>query len=219
MHASARKTYSAAFYRRQQAGSRRSAKAVLPLVFQAVKPQSVVDVGCGVGTWLGTARELGAVRLAGYEGSWVKSAGYDSSIEIREANLEHPLPVDEQFDLAICMEVAEHISPARSAGLVDDLTALAPNVLFGAAIPGQGGTGHVNEKWQSEWAELFARKGYGARDIVRPKVWWKGGVEFWYRQNAILYSRGAPIVPTDRLKRVHPVMRALWMLRLTRYER
>ena len=73
-----------------------------------------------------------------------------------------------------------------------DLVALAPHVLFSAAVPGQGGNNHINEQWQSYWADRFAAHGYGPRDIVRPAVRDDRSVAYWYRQNAVLYSKGFP---------------------------
>jgi hypothetical protein len=52
----------------------------------------------------------------------------------------------------VSLEVAEHLQPKRSASFVADLVALAPAVLFSAAIPGQPGTDHINPRWQDEWA-------------------------------------------------------------------
>lgn len=202
--------YSRSFYERQQAGSYRSAKQVLPVVFAEVRPGSIVDVGCGVGTWLHAAREIGAERTVGIEGPWVRDVAKYPALEIVTAEIEEALDISETFDLAICMEVAEHISESRAAGLVQDLTRLAPNVLFSAAIPRQGGNHHINEQWQSYWGKLFAQHGYGARDIVRPTVRWRFGVEFWYRQNAILYSRGTPVVSPASLDQVHPYQRIAW---------
>lgn len=202
--------YPAGFYAGQRNGSLRSARAILPIVFDTVHPATVVDVGCGVGTWLGPARALGARRTVGIEGEWVQQPALSTGIELHHARLEEPIPLDERFDLALCLEVAEHLSPMRARGLVADLTRLGRHVLFSAAIPGQGGHLHVNEQWQGYWAELFAEQGYGALDIVRPRVRWKRGVEFWYRQNAILYSAGAPIVDPHSLDEIHPYQRLAW---------
>ena len=201
-----RATYSQRFYAIQQRGSSRSAQKVLPLAFAAVKPQSVVDIGCGIGTWLATARDLGARRAVGLEGPWVTTAALaDGSLEILPTDLEQPFALGERFDLAVCMEVAEHLSPARAESFVGDLCRLAPHVLFSAAVPGQGGTNHVNEQWQSYWASLFAKQGFGARDIIRPALWHDRAVEYWYRQNAVLYSAGAGAAADSGFDKVHPV--------------
>lgn len=206
-------SYSKAFYTWQRVGSRYSASRILPLVLDAVRPHRVVDVGCGVGTWLSVARDLGVPQILGVEGHWVQSlpATYPD-LEIRAANLEQALKLDETFDLAISMEVAEHLSPARANSFVADLVALAPNVLFSAAVPGQGGNNHVNEQWQSFWADRFAAHGYGPRDIVRPKVWDHWGVAYWYKQNAVLYSKGHPTDRPAGFDRVHPEHTAWYRL-------
>ena len=205
-------SYSKVFYAWQRVGSHNSARRILPIVFEAVGPKSVVDVGCGVGTWLDVARSLGASTV-GYEGQWAQSLPPTyPGLDIRAADLEQPLRADQTFDLAISMEVAEHLSPARADSFVADLVALAPNVLFSAAVPGQGGNNHVNEQWQSYWADRFAAHGYGPRDIVRPKVRNDRGVAYWYRQNAVLYSAGQPTARAEGYDFVHPEHTAWYRL-------
>ncbi len=197
--------YSKLFYAAQRAGSMRSARAILPIVFAHVRPQAVIDVGCGVGTWLDVAGQLGADRIVGVEGRWVENNRLASPlIDMRYADLEEPLPDLGRYDLAICMEVAEHLSRGRGESLVRELCGLSDQVLFSAAIVWQGGIGHHNERMQSYWASLFAANGYGACDIVRPAVWTNGTVSYWYRQNCLLYVKGAPIVAPQSLDRRHP---------------
>ena len=205
-------SYSKVFYDWQRTGSHKSAEKILPIVFDAVHPNSVVDVGCGVGPWLDVARNLGAT-VVGYEGGWVKSLepAYPG-LEIRTADLEQPLKVDQTFDLAMTVEVAEHLSPERADSFVADLVALAPHVLFSAAVPGQGGNNHINEQWQSYWADRFAAHGYGPRDVVRPKVWNDRGVAYWYRQNVVLYSKGFVTKRQPGFDQVHPEHTAWYRL-------
>ncbi len=102
-------------------------------------------------------------------------------------DLTRPLEIDRRFDLAMSMEVAEHLPEARSASFVADLTRLAPAVLFSAAVPGQGGIEHMNERWQSDWIGLFAAQGFEAWDVVRPATWDDEDVAFCYRQNMFLF--------------------------------
>jgi SAM-dependent methyltransferase len=206
-------SYSKVFYAWQRHGSWNSAKRILPIVFEAVQPKSVVDVGCGVGTWLDVARTLGVTDAVGYEGAWVKALepAYPG-LDIRAADLEQPLRGDRQFDLAMSMEVAEHLTPKRADSFVADLVALAPHVLFSAAVPGQGGNNHINEQWQSYWADKFAAHGYGPRDIIRPAVWNDRRVAYWYRQNAVLYSKGFRTDRGQGFDQVHPEHTAWYRL-------
>ena len=112
--------------------------------------------------------------------------------EFIERDLEQPLAVDRRFNLAICLEVGEHLPPERAPGFVADLTSLAPVVLFSAAVPGQGGTHHVNEQWSEYWVALFEAEGWVCRDAVRPWIRSNEDVAWWYRQN--LYLAISPTV-------------------------
>jgi GR25 family glycosyltransferase involved in LPS biosynthesis len=183
--------FSPDFYGSQQAGSRRSAQAILPIALAETKPSSAIDVGCGVGTW--TAELLAAgVDAVGMDGAHVRFEHLQIPRErFRAVNLESPPPAHQigRFDLAICLEVAEHLSAASADRMVEFLTELAPSVLFGAAIPGQGGTAHVNERWQSYWIEKFRARGFFCHDIIRPAVWDRDDVEPWYAQNTFLFTR------------------------------
>ena len=105
------------------------------------------------------------------------------------ADLNRPLPVTGRFDLAMCLEVVEHLPPDAGDAVVASLCALADTVLFSAAVPGQGGTGHLNEQWPEHWCERFLRHGFIHVDCVRPAVWTDERVSWWYRQNTLLFLR------------------------------
>lgn len=196
-----RATYSEAFYRDRDAMTRHAAETVLDFVFALEKPAGVVDVGCGTGTWLAAARRLGATDCVGVEGTWLDPAQANTdSMTLHQQDLEAPIALDQAFDLAISLEVAEHLTPARGPGFVAELCGLAPMVLFSAAVPGQGGKHHVNERWQSYWADLFEGEGYTPVDIVRPAVWADDAVPYWYCQNTLLYlSEAKRTQLSDRL--------------------
>lgn len=180
--------YSRDFYRGQSPTSAFAASALLPPIIQLVKPSSMVDVGCGIGTWLAAAESLGVDRLVGVEGPWVKSDDLQSTrIELVTHDLERPIPALGRFELAMSVEVAEHISHARADGLVAELCGLAPVVLFGAAVPGQGGVHHINEEWQSTWAGRFRTHGFHAFDLLRAPFWSNANIPVHYRQNTLLY--------------------------------
>jgi hypothetical protein len=70
---------------------------------------------------------------------------------------------------------------------VEALTELGPAVLFSAAIPLQEGVHHLNEQWPEYWANLFLRRNYFALDVMRPRIWFDAEVQWWYRQNTVLF--------------------------------
>ncbi len=103
------------------------------------------------------------------------------------ANLEKPLKINKRFDLAISLEVAEHLSPTSAETFITTLTQLAPVVVFSAAIPFQGGVRHINEQWPDYWVNLFRKRNFVPIDYIRWQIWNLSDVNFWYRQNILLF--------------------------------
>lgn len=190
-----RGTYSEQFYEAVAARSLSSAQAVLPIVLEYLQIRSACDVGCGTGEWLGVLETLGVDDVLGIDGAHVPSLKIARE-KFMAADLTKPLRLERQFDLAISLEVAEHLAPSCGEQFVDSLVKLAPNVLFSAAVPFQEGVHHVNLRWQDYWADVFAAQGYQACDCIRPQVWNNPDVEPWYAQNTILYCRApSPDIP------------------------
>ena len=195
------KRYTRRFYVHQRDQSRSSAQEIVPLVIDLIHPKSVIDVGCGTGAWLSVFRDHAIEDVHGMDGSWLDADMLLIPAQrFSPADLNKPLPVSRRFDLVISLEVAEHIPAERAGAFVDSLIALGPVVLFSAAIPGQGGTHHVNEQWPDYWAGLFGERGYAVIDCIRNKVWQNDRVEWWYAQNTLMFVR------RDHLDR-HPGLR------------
>jgi hypothetical protein len=106
-----------------------------------------------------------------------------------------------RYDLAMSLEVGEHLPAASSENLVKTLTGLSDIILFSAAIPGQEGTYHINEQYPEYWASLFSKYDYIAIDAVRHAIWNNDQIEYWYRQNTILYIHKHKLDTFPELKR------------------
>lgn len=182
--------YTEEFYDVMREGTIRSAKEIIPIVLKFVQPKSVIDVGCGTGIWLSALREHGIEDILGVDGEYVCQDQLEISKELFLAfDLTKPLVLDRKFDLAISLEVAEHLPPECAISFVDSLTQLAPVILFSAAIPFQGGIGHVNEQWIDYWIECFRDKNYVPVDCMRSQIWRNSCVEYWYAQNMLILIR------------------------------
>lgn len=188
------------FFRARAPGSFESARKILPFVLELIGCRSVVDIGCGLGSWLSVLRGLGIPDIRGLDGSYIRKE--DLLIPAKNffaANLASPLEIDREFDLALCLEVAEHLPSERNESLVKELAAASPVVLFSASLPHQDGTGHINEQWLEYWVDIFAGYGYGAIDCIRAKFWNDPSVDWWYKQNAILYVRTSALSDYPKL--------------------
>src|SRR5688572_29866528 len=180
--------YNGPFHNSLKAVSRQSALAVVPLLIKSVNPKSVVDLGCGHGEWLSVFRELGVSDLLGVDGAWAKDMQAASlSAALHEHDLTQPLYLSRRFDLALCLELAEHLDIARAQSLVEDLTRLAPVIAFSASIPFQGREGHRNEQWQSYWTGLFEAQGYQPFFALRHALWENEEMELSYRQTLVCF--------------------------------
>jgi SAM-dependent methyltransferase len=204
--------YGKEFYSNRHIETNQMSEKILSILYSRFGLfRRVIDVGCGVGTFLATAKGFGSEIILGIDGPWVD---YDSLViparEFLSVDLNSFPSIDEKYDLAISLEVAEHLNPAVATTFISRLCELAPVIMFSAAIPGQGGVGHVNERYQSFWSALFKSNGFDVYDLIRPCIWNDRNVYFWYRQNILVYvksefiniqCRSCDVLPLDV---VHP---------------
>lgn len=212
--------YDRLFYQRQMDLSLSSASRIVPFLVDRLSPGSVVDVGCGVGQWLKTFHECGVRDLLGVDGDHVdRSLWALPMARFRAMDLTAPHPVGRRFDLAMSLEVAEHLPEKHAGDFVAYLCRLAPVVMFSAAIPGQGGVGHINEQWPEYWANHFLCHGYRPIDMVRPVFWQATDIAWWYIQNTIIYASPEALQRSDNLAREHrqTMSRQLAMVHPRRY--
>lgn len=180
--------YDENFFTDIQAGSRLSANAIVPLAMELIRPSRVVDVGCGTGEFLTVFQEYGVDEILGIDGEYVERSQLTIPQEhFMALELSKPFTIDKSYDLAVCLEVAEHLPPESASEFIESLTHLAPVILFSAAIPHQYGTNHVNEQWLEYWVQLFRARGFEPVDALRKRIWNNCKIEFWYRQNIILF--------------------------------
>lgn len=170
----------------------RSARRILPDLVRTFAVESLVEVGCGQAHWTRAALDAGVRDIRAVDGAWTdpRSLLVDPSA-FRVADLAQPLDLGRRYDLALCLEVAEHVAPDAADTVVDSLVGAADVVLFGAAAKNQGGFRHINEQRPSYWRDKFAARGYEAFDLVRPRAWDDPTIHYWYRQNAFVYVRRA----------------------------
>jgi SAM-dependent methyltransferase len=185
--------YDAGYYaRRVEAPAVESAASIADSIVDELRPRSVVDVGCGTGALLEVLRERGC-DVFGFEYS---KAALEycrrRRLAVAKFDLEKDVLHDDRaFDVAVSMEVAEHLPATVADRYVDLLVRVSDTVVFTAAIPGQGGNDHVNEQPPEYWIGKFARRGFRLDD-ARTRRWreaWEAGgkVQDWYHKNLMIF--------------------------------
>lgn len=181
--------YSTRYYEALKEDSAGSARVAVPHILKLFPARSVLDVGCGSGTWANIYAGAGC-EILGIDGAEVRLDQLQIPEKFFERrNLVEPLRLTRKFDLVNCLEVAEHLPGSRADTFVADLCAAGDVVVFSAAVPGQGGTHHVNEQWPSYWVERFRRHDFVPLDCLRPLLWAESAVAWWYAQNLLAFVR------------------------------
>lgn len=162
---------------------------VVPVLMSLFHPESILDAGCGTGTWLKVFQDSGIKNICGIDGDYVKpELLLINETDFIKWDLRKEFNLQKNFDLVLSLEVAEHLPESVAQTFIASLCRHGDTILFSAAIPGQGGQNHLNEQWQEYWAALFRSFGYSGYDIIRPLIWNNENVFYWYRQNIMVYS-------------------------------
>lgn len=186
--------YSGAFFTQLDDMQRTSYDVMASTIVEQFHPQSVVDVGSGSSALLAALRRRGVSTLLGFESSPDGVAlGRRKGLDVRRRDLSTPFDLDPSFDLAICLEVAEHLPAQVADEFVRGLTSGPDLLLFSAATPGQGGAGHINEQPHEYWIEKLAGRGFMLDEETTTAIraaWTEAGVASWYCRNTMVLRRG-----------------------------
>jgi len=172
--------------------NRKAAEIIAPLIFDRFHPTSVLDIGCGIGTWLSVFRDLGVQTIVGVDGDWVDRSllrPFISQDCFIPYDLRQELNLYKNFDVVLSLEVAEHLAEECADVFVKSLVNHGDVIVFSAAVPSQEGENHVNEQWPSYWIEKFAKHQLFPDNGLRSQIWSNKNLEFWYKQNILVFTK------------------------------
>lgn len=201
--------YNEAFWEMNERHARAAAQPIVAGVHQWVETPTVVDVGCGQGIIAEEFRIHGA-EVVGIDNGWVPLDRMRLPLEnFRQMDIEtEDFPITGRWALGMSLEVVEHLTPYGGDKVVKFLAENCRFVLFSAAMPGQGGYGHINEQWPSYWIEKFRVCGMEPDGRIRAHLWADQRVPCYYRQNLLLFYRLGSLMETESgyftLDVVHP---------------
>ena len=194
-----------------------SPREVLNCIFNDSVPKSLIDFGCGPGSWLVAAKELGIQDIHGIDGTdSLEKQNSHLLPYFTMANFTEPLNIERKFEVALCLEVAEHLPPEFGSQIISSLTSLSDIIIFSAACPSQPGQNHVNCQWPQYWQKIFNDLGYVCDDSIRWQIWDNKSVSPWYKQN-IFIARKEPESAGNE-SRIYPVIHPEIAQLMIRYE-
>jgi SAM-dependent methyltransferase len=181
------------YYVDVEAHARKASVEIAASVMSDLKPHSVIDVGCGTGALLAALRDRGCEVFGLEYAESGLTLCRSRKLAVRKFDLEHDT-FDEglTFDVAISTEVAEHLPERCADRYIELLTKAAPQIIFTAAFPGQGGRDHVNEQPASYWIDKFSALGFTFNEPLSDewrRRWKEAGIAPWYWMNAMIFAK------------------------------
>ena len=150
-------------------------------------PATVLDIGCGPGTY------VRALRTAGVEATGIDTD--DRVVGQQHLQQQSLFELQQQAALVICLEVAEHIEPAKAQDVVTSVVQAVEAgglLIWSAARPGQGGVGHINCQPKDYWAQLITAAGLQRDTETEQQMLAHIGAGYhmgWFLQNAMVFRR------------------------------
>lgn len=155
------------------------------------KINSLIDLGCGMAAFAKIFQENGVkeITLIDHPSLDVSNCLIKDNFQFIPCDLDNYLPLQLKADLVICTEVLEHINLKRSIEILDYIVSCTDIVIFSAAIPKQGGTGHINEQHHKFWIDKFKERGFEYTDSFKAHIIKNKKIHFYLRQNLFIFFR------------------------------
>lgn len=152
---------------------------------QVIRPKMVLDIGCGPGHFVESMLDVG-----------INAVG----IDIDERVVGKPYLFQQDIlstkfvtDVAICLEVLEHIHEDHAEEVIDKIsTMFTDTLIFTAAQPGQGGVGHINCQPKEYWDKLFNQNGLYRNTLMEDTLLLyckQGRYMGWFYNNLLVYTK------------------------------
>ncbi len=128
-------------------------------IVRDISPRTALDAGCAFGFLVETLRDRG-VEADGIDVSEyaIQQVRQDMQPHCRVGSVLGPLP--RSYDLIVCIEVLEHLSPQEGDQAVGHFGEATDDVLFSSTPDDYHEATHINVRPPEYWAALFARHGF-----------------------------------------------------------
>jgi hypothetical protein len=167
--------------------------ALAETIIKEYQPKQIIDFGCGTGALAKAFACLG-VQVQAIDGYSEPDFSTHDNIRFTKLDLndidavhEFLKQFDAKFDLAISIEVAEHLNPAVSSSFIEWMTSVADVIVFSAAVPSQDGDGHINCRSRSDWYQFIKKYDFTIADTLRQHFISNPNLGLWHKFNVVDY--------------------------------
>lgn len=184
-------SYAETFFTDLNFQSDKSARILAKFILKEFSPKTLIDFGCGNGELcFELQQKLGRDNVTGIDTQNALDFGKNNKdINFIAFDLTSKFEIQEKLDIAVCLEVAEHLDSKYAKMMIGNLVNASNLVIFSAAIPGQGGHQHLNEQEPMYWAKLFWENGFVLKQDPRRKLRKKFRLAPWYKQNILIFGK------------------------------
>lgn len=182
-----------------------SAKQIIPnLKNELSDVKSIMDIGCGAGGFIKAFEDSGITNyfLVDHPSLNVDRILPSNKTRFIACDLDKDLPPINKVDLICCTEVLEHLELSQALNMLKYMCECADLILFSAAIPRQGGLGHINEQRHSFWHQKFANQGYKFYDGFKIEILMNSKIDYWFIQNLFIYYSPAKAFNFSEMKNI-----------------
>lgn len=173
-----------------------ASRIVFKILKSFIDPKIIFDYGCGYGIWANyAASQFPSSTVVGFDLNSTIAKNKVSkellqNLHYESINFETHEYSYKKSNLAICLEVVEHISQDRANLHILRMCQTSEVILFSGAVKGQGGTGHINEQPLEYWVNQFKSHGWIPIDIIRPLIKHNPKIPSYYKNNILLFVHG-----------------------------
>lgn len=146
--------------------------------------KSVSDFGAGDGYYADTFSRM--FDTYAFDGNPYAEGNSGGLVKTMDLSLPADLP---PVDWVVTLEVGEHIPPDREGVFLGNVCRSSRvGVILSWAVPGQGGTGHVNERPNQYIIDFMGREGFDYHE--NESMWLRTEARLpWFKHTIMVFSR------------------------------
>lgn len=187
--------YTSKYYNRHLESYRKWENEVGRSIVKTLQPQSILDIGCGVGSYLEGALQYGCKDILGLDVSFETAKEFltpEISPYIKYGDATKPLDLNRKFKCVMSFETGEHIESDKTGVFIDNLCKHSSKyIILTAAPPGQAGTGHINLREKKFWISEVTKRNFKFDSKLCDHFvseWAKFGVEKYILRNLMVFK-------------------------------